>query len=303
MNNILAKANDDNLRFNGSSGGVVSQIIINHLNQGWYVVVPQFNQDSLLYEPKLIDSTSNYEQSGSVYQAIDTVNFIKKMTKLPGNYLVTCLPCEVKSIQNIFFKENLGLITIALACSGQLKYGATEVLFNMLNIHRDSIRSYKYRGGGWPGGIQVYLKNGKVIKSGNLESPWYDIFNSHLFTLRKCFSCNDVFGRYASITAADPWLPQVMSSETIGKTLLINRLESNSQIHGITIDEEICEDKIVYSQRYTLIRKNLYKKYKLIVKLFLIIRPSIRYIANRDPKYMKIFRVIYITAWKIIGKL
>jgi coenzyme F420 hydrogenase subunit beta len=153
--NILARSADSDRRFNGSSGGVVSQMIVNHLEAGGYVITPQFNKKYMSFETKLIVSASDYEQVGSVYHHLKTVNFVRNLILENKNYLITCLPCEVKPINALFKGTNAKVITVALACSGQLEYEATLLLFKMMDINPIEIDRYRYRGGGWPGGMAV----------------------------------------------------------------------------------------------------------------------------------------------------
>lgn len=295
---FLAYSDNYNLRNEGSSGGVVSQLIINHLQNGGFAVVPNFNKNTLSYENKLITHETQYIQCGSIYHEIDTVKFVRSLNISPRHYLVTCLPCEAKAIRNHFIKHGARITVISLACSGQLKYSATSTLLKAIKVQKEQVDFFRYRGGGWPGGVLVTLKDGRSITCGNFESPWYDIVNSNLFTLDKCFFCADVLGDDSDVTAADPWLPEEIRDERIGKTLVIMNSGVPYLGDNIKIERAISFKDAEYSQRFTLSRKSKQKKYRRYVKFFLVHRRLLKNLIGSNIVLLKLFRKFYSKVWK-----
>lgn len=300
---LLTRSSDSFRRLNGSSGGVISELIIDHLRAFGYVIAPTFDSNTLKFKPTIITRENEYEQTGSVYHEMDMVGFVRSL--VPENnikWMVTCLPCEVKAIKSHFTKHNAEVMTLALACSGQLEYAATEKLFAMLGVQKRDVVKFRYRGGGWPGGVVIQLKNGKTVQCGNLESPWYDIFNSNIYTLKKCFYCVDVLGKHADVTAADPWLPDEIKNEKQGRTLLLDRCGAINEMESVCVDDILGEGVAEYSQRFTLSRKNAQKKHRKYVEAFWILRTGLIYFGNCKI-CLRIARIIYSKFWKKISKL
>jgi len=300
----IARSENLEKRKLGSSGGVVSEVILDLLNRQWHAVVPIYVSEKVKFEPRVICSPEEYIQTGSVYHDLNLVEYLRTIDIEAGrSYVVTCLPCEAKAIKKIFSDAHANSMTIALACSGQQSYEATELLLNIMGIEKEDVSSFKYRGGGWPGGIQIQTKNGKIVEAGNLQYPWYDIFNSNVFTLPKCFSCQDILGRHAELVAADPWFKKELEQEKIGRTLTICRNIDIEACEGVVVDEILDEEQAQASQGFTFRRKLIQKKYKEYLNLFIRHRKIIASLSWAWGYIIRPARVIYSKSWKLLEKL
>lgn len=287
-----------------ASGGVVSQIILNHLLSGGVVITPQFDPSTLMYRVVEIKKPSDYVVAASIYHDVELVQSIKSFTLCSSlRYLVTCLPCEASFVRNFFSKNNASVVIVALACSGQQSYSATNALLRMSGLKKATIKSLKYRGEGWPSGLQVTTKTGRIYTFPNLKGLWYNIFNSQLFTLEKCFTCTDVLGKNADITCADPWLPEFMESEEqeISYTLIfIRRGLKNFYFDNIKLTS-IDIDRAILSQRYTISRKEKQLSKVSYVKLFLCARTFLIPVFTSKSFLLKLFRITYSNFWKFVS--
>jgi coenzyme F420 hydrogenase subunit beta len=300
----IARSENLNTRTLGSSGGVVSEFILHLLKQQWYAVVPVYIAAKVKFEPRVIRSPEEYEQTGSIYHDLNLVDYLRTIRIEAGrSYVATCLPCEAKAITKIFHDANAEILTIALACSGQQSYEATELLLAIMGVKKEDVASFKYRGGGWPGGVQIETRSGKVIETGNLQFPWYDIFNSNIFTLAKCFSCQDILGRHADLVAADPWFKSELEQEKIGRTLIICRTSTIKICTNVTIDEELNDEQAHASQSFTFRRKLIQKKYKKYLSPFIKHRKKIAKLSKKWGYIVKPVRIIYSKTWKILERI
>ena len=107
-----------------------------------------------------------------------------------------------------------------------------------------------------------------MITVQNSPSIWSDIFHSTIFNRKKCYLCRDTFGRYADITVADPWMEPYASDDRIGSSVLIPHSEEGNSIlkgsienHYLDLIERPSPEKVVNSQKQTLIKKYIYRKY------------------------------------------
>ena len=287
-----------------ASGGVVSQIIINHLLSGGVVITPQFDPVALIYRMVEVKKPSDYVIAASIYHDVGLVQSIKSFTLSSDfRYLVTCLPCEASFVRKFFLKNNASVVIVALACSGQQSYNATLALLRMSGLNKSSIKTIKYRGEGWPSGVQVTNKSGKIYTFPNLKGLWYNIFNSQLFTLEKCFTCTDVLGKNADIVCADPWLPEFMGSEEkgISYTLIFVRKELKKMYFENIEFKSFDIDRAILSQRYTINRKEKQLSNISYVKFFLSSRRFLIPILTSNSSLLKIFRIVYSKFWKFVS--
>lgn len=95
---------------------------------------------------------------GSVYQDMDLVGFIRKhISEIRGRILVVCSPCFVRAIRSILRRANIESIIIDYFCSGQTTLDGTYCYYKFLGISKSQVKNIRYRGGGWPNGIDITL--------------------------------------------------------------------------------------------------------------------------------------------------
>ena len=282
----IGYSSDKDIRYKASSGGVGTSIIKYLFDSGTITGCLSFiySQDNLCYKPQIVTRFDDYTISSSIYQEIDTVKFIRQWlieneSKVNGGIALFCLPCQAKQYKLLFKKYNINLILIGLVCSSQQSIEATEYLYKRLNIKKEDVLFIQYRGNGWPSGIQIKLKNGKEVFINNNDSVWTDIFHSRLFIPKRCFCCNNTLNKYCDIVLADPWLPEFMLNEKIGKTLFSSYTKEGQLIVNKIIEDKyiICEQVdnniLELSQKKTILRKNGYKNHpkirRVMVNLFM----------------------------------
>lgn len=299
----LGASCDEKINLQSASGGVVSQIIVNHLRNGGIVITPQFDPSSLRFRIVQIQRPEDYIVAASVYHDVGLVDELKRIeldTKL--SYLLTCLPCEASFAKNFFKRNGARAIIIALACSGQQHYDATSTLLKMSGMEVSSIQDYKYRGEGWPSGVKVRLKNGQTRNFPNLKGLWYNLFNSQLFTLEKCFTCTDVLGKNADIVCADPWLPEFMNHDRTGisYTLVFVRKPIDPLLFKGILLKDINTERAILSQKYTIDRKEKQLANVHFVKFFLKSRYYLIPVLTTSGTLLKLFRILYSKFWKLL---
>lgn len=275
-NTLLAYSNDIKIRKSSTSGGIGSSIIEFLLDQQIInsALSFSFNKRTLQYEPVIIYNSKEYNITGSIYHEIDIISFLKNnIEKIKGSFACFALPCQIKPIKNLLNKNQIESIIIQLSCSSQQTFEATEYLLKRLNLKKDEIELIKYRGDGWPGGINIYLNNGSNIFINNLDSIWTKIFHSKLFCMRRCFKCNPNMKSIADLIIADPWRLISPKNEHIGLTLCMIR---NNKMHNlfktlhkenIISFEECNEEDFFFSQESVINKKTGYIKHKNIIKV------------------------------------
>lgn len=279
MKTFIGYANDSDIRFKASSGGVGSALIKYLFEKGDidYAITFIYNNDLLQYRPLLIDNYQDYQISGSIYHEIDMVKYLKEnilthtISKQKSRIVLFCLPCQCLPIKKLLTKYNINAIIIGLTCSSQQSLDATKYLLKRLHIKSKTIKYLQYRGNGWPSGIQI-KRNDEDSFIPNNNSLWSNIFHSRLFIPKKCFKCQDTLNKNCDIILADPWLKEYIQHEKKGKTLFTaytNEGENiiNAALHNQYITAKVVEDRLLYqSQSGTIKRKESYRRNGLITQ-------------------------------------
>jgi len=273
---VAYSANHD-IRHRGSSGGVISTIIKYLFETGRIstAINLRFAQQDL-YKPELVHSFSEYEITGSIYHEIGLYRFLKtNLDAISPPVIVTSLPCQVMSIKNLFERNHIDAYFLACTCSGQLSREATYYLMRKLKIKPEDVSSLRYRGNGWPSGVQIKTADRDFFLPNN-DSIWFDIFHSQVFTLKCCFHCADTFGLKADVTVADPWLKKYIQNDKEGSSLVMLHSERGRELMTEMLEnrylakvEDVSRETVLLSQRTTLEKKYVYLKHPKLVKYML----------------------------------
>lgn len=274
FNNIyICNATNSNTRYKSTSGGFISSTLQFLFERNFIDTAINYELINLKYTQKLIYNFKDYKNVGSIYHETQNITFIKKNINNIGNSIaVVCLPCEVKAIRKLLTKNNIKSYIFSLTCSTQLSYEATDYLFEKLSINKLDISSFQYRGNGWPSGIQIKLKDNNQLFVQNYPSIWSDIFHSLIFSHKKCLNCKDTFGINADFIVADPWIKEYVEKDTKGYSVVVvnERVENifNKLLNDniIIVKENIKSDILIQSQKYTLQKKYITRKYKILFK-------------------------------------
>lgn len=220
-------------RFRASSGGIGTAIAKYLLSLPEYgtSVTFRFNAEKCRYEPVLIYDASDINVCGSIYQEIDIPRFLKEsIGRIKGGIIVSCTPCQVSSVRQILSKNGIPHFIISFCCSGQTTIEGTWKYYELLGIHKEDVVNMQYRGNGWPSGIQIWLKDGIIVKKDNYTEPWKTLHRSQLYRPAKCFYCKYDTSRNADISLADPWLKSYKDTDHVGHTLFIINTDLGKKI-------------------------------------------------------------------------
>lgn len=270
----ILSSTDEEIRYHGSSGGVVTAI-------AKYLFGKKLVSSAIAYKfggpnlfvPYLAFGIEDYSQTGSIYHEVELFGFIREnLDRIKSPVFVTCLPCQAKSIKIVLEKNGIEAFVVALVCSEQLTKDATYDFLKRNKIRIEDIEFFRYRGNGWPSGMTVFMKNDKSYFFDNLSSEWPYFFHSTIYNLKKCFCCLDTFGYEADLSVADPWLKRYKNNEKIGCSIVSIYSEEAKNIIKqmlkdgfLNLHEEIDYEELKNSQRGTIRKKDIYIKNKKAV--------------------------------------
>lgn len=250
-NCYLAYSTNSEIRYNSSSGGTITSLLLFALELGLIdgALVTRMDKKNPLKSEPFIARTKEeiIEASKSKYCPVPTNILIKEILKQNGKVAFVGLPCHINGITmaekiDKDLREKIAF-HLGLFCSHNNSYCATEFLLNKLNIRKDNVKEIKYRCRGWPGGILIELNNGGEKFIPNQSSFWNSISNGFFFTPPSCLKCKDVTSELADISFGDPWLPEILAREKEGISILISRSEQGHLLINSAISNEKIEIK------------------------------------------------------------
>lgn len=298
-------SSDNSTRLAATSGGFVTALGRFLLKSGRAksAITYEFAGQDLFF-PKIVRDHKEYLPVGSVYHDTENVAFVRKnIERIESPVFITCLPCEVRALRAIFAKRNIESVIVSLVCSNQLTKEATYHFLSSMRIDRSQMTGLRYRGNGWPSGLQIQ-SGGRGYYFSNNGDLWMGVFHSHIFTLDRCYGCADTFGIHADFVVADPWLERYVKSDSQGATIVIPLTEVSRDYFKLLEKESLIqvieplEDTDVWlSQAFTLEKKAFFRRNRKLVRL---VRSAI---SNRF--YRAAVRSPFLLVWhtKVINKL
>lgn len=262
----VAHSTDEKLRYDASSGGMVTQILIHLIDKGIVdgALVTRMNPEKPLEPEPFIARTPEdiIEAAGSKYCPVPANIALREILREPGKYAVVGLPCHIQGIRkaemiNRKLRERI-VYHLGIVCNHTPSFMATEFLLKRLGVRREEVTGIRYRGDGWPGSLKVETVSGDILLL--LPEYWGSGFGQ-LFKPSRCRRCCDHMAELSDMSFADPWLRE-FEGEKKGKTLIV--LRKGLGILDELKDEGLCQlqplepDKVLTSQLY-----NIYMKKKI----------------------------------------
>lgn len=271
----IGHATNHSVRYNSASGGLVTALLIFALEEGIIdgALVTRMNQHKPL-EPQVFVARNKGEiisASGSKYCPVPLNIGLKKILNEKGKFAIVGLPCHIHGVRklemvNKKLQDKIAL-RLGLFCSNCVTFLGTEYFLRRWGIKKVEVKKLNYRGKGWPGKIVVLLKDGKekIIPRGTTEESLLRriLFSSSFhfdFTPQRCLLCCDQTCELSDISYGDPWLPELLEKEKIGKSLVIARSKTGEEIlkkaraRGKIELVEISSSKLLQAQNWSFKR-------------------------------------------------
>ena len=287
------------IRYESASGGLITQLLIFALERKLIdgALVTKMKEGSPLRTESFIARTKDeiLEASKSKYCPTPANVALIEILKRNGKYAVVGLPCHIRGIRraelhNRELRERI-VLHLGLFCHHTPNFWATEILLKRMNIKSDDVVKLDYRGGGWPGFMNIKLKNGRNV-SIDLQSYWR-FLGLDFFISRGCLLCTDCLNELADISFGDAWLPE-FSKDNMGTSMIVVRsnigmkILKNAEFEGYIKLSKINVKKVIQSQLDTL-----YLKKKVTPAYINLSRRKVRYDNALDPDVLEYLLAIF----------
>ncbi len=263
---FIAYAKDQDVRFNGSSGGMFGLIAKNVISNGGVVFGAAFDEQFKLKCTPAQNEQQLYPLYKSKYLQSDIGDSFEKIKLLLDEgkqVLFVSTPCQVYALKLWLSKDYQNLITVDFVCHGVPSQSLFDKCRDFVE-KRDSVKllSYSFRAKKKNGATPHYYKyvvskNGKAKEKLALytDSPFYYGFQKYITLRDSCYDCHFSYSnRVSDITIGD--------FHEVDKYISgINRFDGVSNLvvntpKGESVWESIKNDTIFYELDFLLLLQN-----------------------------------------------
>ncbi|MCC8174691.1 MAG: Coenzyme F420 hydrogenase/dehydrogenase, beta subunit C-terminal domain [Odoribacter sp.] len=224
---------DQNIRYHGASGGLLSQFLIYLLEKKIVdgVAVTGFSELDKITPISYIARTKEevLKAKGSKYCPVALNKIGNEIKQSDGKYIIVGLPCHIEGFRkrekiDPKFKEKI-LGYFALYCSSNRSFKAQDYIFRNLKIRKKEIEYFAYRDRGCLGNmiIETPKKENEIP-----YSKYYRLLRS-FFKPQRCLMCIDHYGKLADVSFGDIHI-KPYSEDHIGISSCITKSKEFDQL-------------------------------------------------------------------------
>ena len=212
-NLFVAHPQNKEIRFAGSSGGIVTGLLVYLLEKGEIDGALVVAMDPAKpYRSKGVLATTVEEirdAAQSKYSITPSMEVLAELRKKEGRYAVVALPCQIHGLRKLETVDPklFGKIAyiLGLYCNCNLNPNGHLEAIKIRKIGLDEVARFDFRSGGWPGGFFVVKKDGSQVPlhSINIKNVMNVMFR--LYGSERCYLCTDALAEYADLSFGDFW--------------------------------------------------------------------------------------------------
>jgi coenzyme F420 hydrogenase subunit beta len=283
-------ATDQDLRFHGSSGGLISALSWYLLRTGAVDGVAQIAAlpDEPLRNVLQISRTREdvIRAAGSRYAPAAPLSSLWQLMRPGERVAFVGKPCDVVALRQYLRQDASRARSIpyllSFMCAGVPSTHGTRELLRAMGADATQLQSFRYRGDGWPGSARAVQRDGQIFEM-DYHRSWGAILGRHLQF--RCKICPDGTGELADIAAADAWYgsdgyPDF--AERPGRSLVLVRTENGAKLLQAAIEagdvqlEPLDLSQVERMQPYQATRKRMVLGRALAARIALGQVPSYR---------------------------
>lgn len=203
-------AKDSTVRKKASSGGMltsIAQFLVQSKVVDAVIQICPKNGDPLKTEVAVNKTADAIQKcAGSRYTASAALLGLLEKIEKGKKYAVIGKPCDI-SVLRAFLNGNSEINTqiiclLSFFCGGTPSLQANDKLLAAMNVKRDNVHSFTYRGDGWPGET-VCIEHSGEKHCTQYEESWGKILGRDLQEI--CRFCWEGVGESADISCGDGW--------------------------------------------------------------------------------------------------
>jgi coenzyme F420 hydrogenase subunit beta len=228
-------ASDPEIRFKGSSGGVLSALSLYCLEKEGFGGVIHAGMDSarpwMNQNHVSGDRQGILARAGSRYAPSAPCAALSMVEDAHGPYVFIGKPCDVSAVselrrRDVAVRNRIGLV-LTFFCAGTPSTRGTLDLIGGLGVKRNEVKQVHYRGEGWPGAFRIIRDGGpETMRTLAYREAWGRLTG---YRPLRCNLCPDGLGRVADIACGDAW-DQYEDDGNPGQSLVLVRTEKGKRV-------------------------------------------------------------------------
>lgn len=229
---LTGHALDERVRYEGSSGGVLSALLIHALETDLIDRVVHVEADRGDPTRNIVTCSRTPSEvlagAGSRYTASSPLESIDEALKQGGAFAFVGKPCDVSALRLLARTDarvdrHVALV-LSFFCGGMPSHDGVLRILAAMGTTIDEVTAFRFRGQGWPGTAAATLRNGDVRQMSYADS-WGGYLSKQVQF--RCKICPDAVGGVADIACADAWYGDESGypsfDEGEGRSLIIAR--------------------------------------------------------------------------------
>jgi len=258
-------ASDAELRFRGSSGGLLSALSLYCLEvEGFQGVIHAGMDPATPWMNRNFVSRNRGDllaRAGSRYSPSAPCAALEDIGDGSGPYVFIGKPCDTSAVSELRrrdpkVREKVTLV-LTFFCAGTPSTRGTLNLMRRLNMEPDRVKEVHYRGEGWPGEFRIISDAPPERRTLSYLESWGSLTS---FRPLRCNLCPDGLGRVADISCGDAW-EQFSNDGDPGRSIVLVRTErgrrivENARRSGYVILRRIGAGNVLRAQSNLLARR------------------------------------------------
>lgn len=206
---MTGAATDPVTRFEGSSGGVISALLIHALRSGLVDRVVQIAPDPECPTRNVVTVSRTPDEvlgrAGSRYTASSPLEHILEVLEEGGAAAFVGKPCDASALRRLGrvdrrVSQHIPLV-LSFFCGGIPSHDGVGRILADLKVEPASVTAFRYRGRGWPGNCVAETAEGSAEMT--YARSWGGFLSKEVQF--RCKICPDAVGGVADIACADAW--------------------------------------------------------------------------------------------------
>lgn len=274
-------AADPEIRFKGSSGGLLSALSLFCLERKDMSFVLHAGMDE--EKPWLNKTLRSFnredlmKRAGSRYAPASPCDRLAEVERSERPCVFIGKPCDTTAVSRLRqerpeLDRKLGLV-MTFFCAGAPATQGTLDLLKSLDLSPEEIDTLRYRGEGWPGRFRALYQGRKKDRSMSYEESWGRLTG---YRSMRCNLCPDGLGRVADISCGDAWESHRKEGQDAGRSIVLVRTERGRAIvreaieAGYVMLEPISATNVLRAQESLLQRRRVLFGRLIALKAFRI---------------------------------
>jgi coenzyme F420 hydrogenase subunit beta len=236
---------DPEVRYRGSSGGVLTAISIGLVEAGEvdFVVTNGAAQDDPINNETGAKAHRDalLNAAGSRYAPSSPLANLERYLATGKRFAFVGKPCDIAGLRRMARRDPRIDAQIpyrmAFFCAGVPSRNGTLAVLEKLGVAHSDCEQFQYRGDGWPGLARARRRNG-TEESMDYNASWGMILNRHLQF--RCKICPDGTGEFADLVCADAWYGKdgyPDFAERDGRSLIVTRTAAGQLLYDRALSE------------------------------------------------------------------